>query len=277
MKGVSIRMDNDQKNPNPCPVCHAEPFEKCYSNGFPGETLPHVSRPAGAAESPAAATQPPGSDPQVPPERRYVVLRLDSPWVIARKLTGSGARWKELVAANPQKSRSSDGSFTNMFPGEVLNLPKDWLSVVSTPGDAVDIIGEFDFAATLVRAGEKKTVRTQWTAIGLNSDEKILPGNSVAVRADIDLPFRAHYLIVTSPGFFIEELRFGNDSVLHNVPGDAFLAERWDGLERLSALERVRLDARAISPGVAILAKVVSEHSCPAHFRAVLIGEEICS
>lgn len=40
-------MDNDGKNPSSCPTCGAGAFEKCSRNGFPGEVLPHVSRPSG--------------------------------------------------------------------------------------------------------------------------------------------------------------------------------------------------------------------------------------
>jgi len=56
----------------------------------------------------------------------YAVQSGDSPWRIAQKLAGDGARWKELVAANPQKSRAADGSFKTLNPGEVLNVPAAW-------------------------------------------------------------------------------------------------------------------------------------------------------
>jgi nucleoid-associated protein YgaU len=60
------------------------------------------------------------------PANSYVVQQGDFPWKIATKFTGHGARWPELVAANPTKPRASDGNFATLLPGEKLSLPAAW-------------------------------------------------------------------------------------------------------------------------------------------------------
>lgn len=61
----------------------------------------------------------------------YVVESGDFPSKIAQKLTGDATRWPELVAANPQKSKGSDGNFKTLFANEKLNLPVSWLPLVA--------------------------------------------------------------------------------------------------------------------------------------------------
>lgn len=71
----------------------------------------------------------------------------DNPWKIAVQCVGDGRRWDELVAANPQKTRSeTTGNFVSLMPGEVLRLPGAWLEkmggvsvvpVVVAPGGEV--------------------------------------------------------------------------------------------------------------------------------------------
>ena len=60
----------------------------------------------------------------------YVVENGDSPWAIAKKLMNEGNRWRELVAANPQKKRvesgPNKGSFATLWAGEKLKLPVSW-------------------------------------------------------------------------------------------------------------------------------------------------------
>ncbi|HEX7666004.1 MAG TPA: LysM peptidoglycan-binding domain-containing protein, partial [Polyangiaceae bacterium] len=56
----------------------------------------------------------------------YKVLSGDNPSKIAQKVTGNANRWKELVAANPQKKTGADGNFTSLMPGETLHLPASW-------------------------------------------------------------------------------------------------------------------------------------------------------
>jgi nucleoid-associated protein YgaU len=70
------------------------------------------------------ATTPPTSAPST-----YVVQSGDSAWKIAQKLAGSGLKWKELVAANPQKKRAADGNFATLFAKEVLRVPASWTTV----------------------------------------------------------------------------------------------------------------------------------------------------
>jgi nucleoid-associated protein YgaU len=70
--------------------------------------------------------------PAVPPDlsaltaSTYTVQDGDYPWKIAAKITGHGARWPELVAANPNKARAKDGNFATLLPGEKLTLPSVW-------------------------------------------------------------------------------------------------------------------------------------------------------
>jgi len=56
----------------------------------------------------------------------YAVLSGDFPIKIAQKLVHDGSRWRELVAANPNKKRAADGNFATLLPGEVLKLPASW-------------------------------------------------------------------------------------------------------------------------------------------------------
>jgi nucleoid-associated protein YgaU len=58
----------------------------------------------------------------------YAVKAGDFPWKIATQYTGQGARWPELVAANPQKARAKDGNFASLLPGERLSLPGSWVT-----------------------------------------------------------------------------------------------------------------------------------------------------
>jgi hypothetical protein len=74
----------------------------------------------------------------------------DSPFKIAKNITGDGNRWPELAKANPSKStRIAQGL---IYQGETLNLPPGWPAQAQTAGpsawgspDAVagvmDIIG----------------------------------------------------------------------------------------------------------------------------------------
>lgn len=62
-----------------------------------------------------------------PGRTTYIVLKGDSAWKIAQKITSNGARWKELIAANPQKAKMADGNFRTISEGEVLKLPASWV------------------------------------------------------------------------------------------------------------------------------------------------------
>lgn len=62
----------------------------------------------------------------------YVVVDGDSAIKITRKFLGTGvdSRYKELLAANPQKKQVKDKNknpnFATLFAGEKLNIPKNW-------------------------------------------------------------------------------------------------------------------------------------------------------
>jgi nucleoid-associated protein YgaU len=64
----------------------------------------------------------------------YVVKSGDFPIKIAQKLTGDGNRWKELIAANPSKKVAPNGTFAQLMPGEILNLPASWSKPVTVAG-----------------------------------------------------------------------------------------------------------------------------------------------
>ncbi len=85
---------------------------------------------------PALTTSPSPMTPQVLSAAftggTYTVLAGDFATKIAKKLTGNGNRWRELVAANPQKKTLTDGNFASLMPGEVLHLPASWSSAPIT-------------------------------------------------------------------------------------------------------------------------------------------------
>ena len=54
---------------------------------------------------------------------QYVVVKGDSPWTIAQRLSGNGANWTQLKALNKDKKPTID---KNVWTGEVLNIPASW-------------------------------------------------------------------------------------------------------------------------------------------------------
>jgi len=62
-----------------------------------------------------------------PKGMRIVIEPGDSPIMIAQTLVGEPQRWRELVAANPDKRRSTSGNFQTLIPGETLCLPLSWI------------------------------------------------------------------------------------------------------------------------------------------------------
>ncbi len=89
---------------------------------------PGVTPPAPATPAKPTPSAPGGGGGNVVPAGpgRYVVQAGDFPIKIAKKITGDGNRWKELVAANPEKKRAADGNFASLLPGETLKLPASW-------------------------------------------------------------------------------------------------------------------------------------------------------
>lgn len=67
----------------------------------------------------------------------YIVTKGDSPFSIAKSLTGNGNRWKEMLPLNKDKKPSID---KNVWVGEVLNIPPSWQKPVAkaapSPGPA---------------------------------------------------------------------------------------------------------------------------------------------
>lgn len=74
----------------------------------------------------------PIAPPPAPPPATYVVQAGDTPTLIAEKLAHDGKHWPELVAANPGKPTSADGSFASLRPGETLHLPASWGAATTT-------------------------------------------------------------------------------------------------------------------------------------------------
>jgi nucleoid-associated protein YgaU len=98
---------------------------------FWAEQAKKGAAPGGTPVSQAAVAIP-ASTTALPPTSApttYTVQKGDSPWKIAQKLSGTGLRWKELVAANPTKKRAADGSFATLNAGEVLKVPSSWANV----------------------------------------------------------------------------------------------------------------------------------------------------
>jgi hypothetical protein len=97
-------------------------------------TRPVVPSPIPSPPSPKPSVLPPVPSPSpspspspVPTSGTYTVLSGDFPIKIAQKLVHDGGRWKELIAANPNKKRAADGNFASLLPGEVLHLPASWV------------------------------------------------------------------------------------------------------------------------------------------------------
>ena len=106
-------------------VACADALEK---NGYPSQaaelrryiTMAQAMTPRQTTVSPTTTTG------------KYTVVSGDSPYAIAKKLTGDPNRWRELIKANPQKAvNSATGNFKTLYPGEVLNLPAGWSNTVS--------------------------------------------------------------------------------------------------------------------------------------------------
>jgi nucleoid-associated protein YgaU len=61
---------------------------------------------------------------------QYVVVKGDSPWSIAQRLSGNGANWVQLKALNTDKKPTID---KNIWSGEVLNIPASWQKPTARP------------------------------------------------------------------------------------------------------------------------------------------------
>jgi hypothetical protein len=61
-----------------------------------------------------------------------------SAYTIAKEMTGDGMRWRELVQANPQKTRGVSGGFQVLTPGETLCIPASWAESADARGLEID-------------------------------------------------------------------------------------------------------------------------------------------
>jgi LysM repeat protein len=112
----------------------AQPSDQSAVQSTPYTPIVYVPPQAQPVRPDAIVPQP---QPQ-PVAVTYTVKSGDYAGAIAQKLTGNGGRWPELIAANPQKPRKSDGNFATLYPGEVLLLPASWSpgSTSATPAQA---------------------------------------------------------------------------------------------------------------------------------------------
>jgi hypothetical protein len=95
--------------------------------------VPPAPIPGRPVPGPAPLPVPPAPVPVVT-NGTYAVQSGDFPIKIAQKLVHDGMRWRELVAANPNKKRAADGNFATLLPGEVLKLPASWTAAPSGDG-----------------------------------------------------------------------------------------------------------------------------------------------
>jgi hypothetical protein len=107
-----------QQAPAPAPVPPPFPSPQPLPPVLPGP----FGVPAPPAQPPAAA-------------KTYVIQSGDSASAIAKKFTGNGGRWRELLPPNPNlkvvQTRDESGTImsTHVVPfnaGQVLNVPASW-------------------------------------------------------------------------------------------------------------------------------------------------------
>jgi len=67
-----------------------------------------------------------------------------SAYTIAHEMVGDGMRWRELVGANPQKTRGVSGSFQVLTPGETLCIPASWAQSADARGLEIDDAAGFE-------------------------------------------------------------------------------------------------------------------------------------
>jgi nucleoid-associated protein YgaU len=105
-----------------------------------GGAAPAPPLPPDAIPAPPAVAAPPAAPTSVAPTGSvYVVKKGDSAWKITQLITGNGNRWKELVAANPQKKKNpKDGNFATLAAGEHLHVPSSWPASTLTVVEGID-------------------------------------------------------------------------------------------------------------------------------------------
>ncbi|MEK5068110.1 LysM peptidoglycan-binding domain-containing protein [Sporosarcina sp. FSL K6-1508] len=60
-----------------------------------------------------------------PKPKTYTIKKGDTLWAIARKHTGSGAKWTEIWSSFKSTSRSKNPDL--IYPGETITIPAAWL------------------------------------------------------------------------------------------------------------------------------------------------------
>lgn len=154
----------------------------------PGGKLPPL--PPTIPTTPPIVTTPPSVPPVIatpgapPPKptgpiaKTYKVLAGDNPSSIALKFTGNGANFRELAAANPDKSaRILAGT---IYAGEIMTLPDKWPATpafgtpppASIPGPLPPLAGTH---ATIRQGSTGPDVRLWQTIVGVPADGQFGP------------------------------------------------------------------------------------------------------
>lgn len=92
-----------------------------------------VAAGAGGGAVAPAWPFPPGGQPLSPPRPYRRIRTGDTGYGLAQKATGSGGRWRELLAENPELSTYTDAKgATQIRPwaiGQKIYLPADWAKI----------------------------------------------------------------------------------------------------------------------------------------------------
>jgi hypothetical protein len=127
----------------------------------------------------------------------------------------------------------------------------------------------------------QKTI-VSWRALGMEA--QVLPTGYTRIAHQVQAPFKAHWLVVSTPGFQILRLMVNHEYVLlGNVDADLFLWSNWDALKSVDMLDRVRVadtrgawDARnVVYLEVEARPQLVAFKDQTRHFRAMILGEEL--
>ena len=137
-----------------------------------------------------------------------------------------------------------------------------------------------NFGAT-GRPTQKATA--SWRAIGMEA-QVAQAGSYTRVSVRIGAPFKAHWLVVSTPGFQILRLMVNHQYVLlENVDADLFFWSNWDALKSVDMLDRVRIADTGPAWDVHTVVyleveprpQLVAFKDQTRHFRAMILGEEL--